>query len=575
MPPLLLAQNSVTHMGYLDDLIHRSKKGGDPHENAAPQELAPSPKSVPKQESAQPIPPSPAPIEAKAPAPVGTPTSQPVEAKAPDPTPTPISTPVAEEIPIPEGAEPIGESGVAKLYRTKTGNVYIVPVPRPSGPEREILDTVKEAATRLITVAPEEITDVHERREFYKKRILEIIDASPELGIAPTKIDFYADTIVREMIGYGPLDLLLLDDQLEEIMVLGQNKPVYVFHRKHEMMQTNVIFGRDEDIRSIIDRIARNVGRRIDVKDPLLDARLPDGSRVNATIPPISIEGSTITIRKFREDPFSVTDLIRFGTINSEVAAFLWIATEGLRAKPANILVSGGTGSGKTTTLNMLASFIPRGERIITMEDTAEIKIPVEHWIRFETRPPGIEGTGEVTMDTLVKNSLRMRPDRIVVGEVRGSEASTLFTAMNTGHDGSLGTVHANDARETMVRLTSPPMNVPPLMLAALNLIVVQKRIHDRRKGTIRRVTEVAEVTGVLEQNTQLVYLYEWDAATDTLKSTGVPSKFLQELSRYTGLSHAEIQAEIKKRQEFLEGLVEQRVIAIDDVCSRIHNLVG
>ncbi len=453
--------------------------------------------------------------------------------------------------------------------------VYSVPVPRPTGPERQILDTIKEAATRLITVTPEEIADADERREFFKKRVLEIIEASPELGVAPTKIDFYADTIVREMIGYGSLDLLLVDDQLEEIMVLGPHRPVYIFHRQHEMIPTNVVFGRDDDIRAIIDRIARDVGRRIDVKDPLLDARLPDGSRVNATIPPISLEGSTITIRKFREDPFTVVDLIKFGTLNSDLAAFLWIAVEGMKAKPANILVSGGTGSGKTTTLNTLAGFIPRTERILTMEDTAEIKLPIKHWIRFETRPPGIEGTGEVTMDTLVKNSLRMRPDRIVVGEVRGSEASTLFTAMNTGHDGSLGTVHANDARETLVRLKSPPMDVPELMLAALNLIVVHKRIHDRRKGTIRRVTEVAEVTGVLEGNPQLIYLYEWDAATDIIKPTGVPSKYLNELSKYTGLSHTELQAEITRRKGFLEQLVEQDMKGIDTVCGKIHQFAG
>ena len=547
-------------MGYLDDLMHRSKKPGE-------EEAAPSAGSAP-------------PV-AKPAAPAAKPQPEPVQ-KAPEATPAkpqeavPTSSLVSLEVPVPEGAEVIATSGVAKIYRAPDGRkIYTVPVPRPSGPERRILDTVKEAATKLITVTPEEIADPAERREFFKKRVLEIIDASPELGIAPTKIDFYADTIVREMIGYGPLDLLLVDDQLEEIMVIGPNRPVYIFHRRHEMMESNVVFGRDDDIRAIIDRIARDVGRRIDVKDPLLDARLPDGSRVNATIPPVSIEGSTITIRKFREDPFTVVELVKFGTLNSELAAFLWIAVEGLKAKPANILVSGGTGSGKTTTLNTLASFIPRGERIITMEDTAEIKIPVEHWIRFETRPPGIEGTGEVSMDTLVKNSLRMRPDRIVVGEVRGEEAFTLFTAMNTGHDGSLGTVHANDSRETMVRLTSPPMSVPNLMLAALNMIVVQKRIHDRRKGTIRRVTEVAEVTGVLEGNPQIVFLYEWDAATDTIRSTGVPSKFLQELGKYTGLSHTEIQAEIARRRDFLEKLVADDVKGIENVCGRIHAFAG
>lgn len=178
-------------------------------------------------------------------------------------------------------------------------------------------------------------------------------------------------------------------------------------------------------------------------------------------------------------------------------------------------------------------------------------------------------------MDTLVKNSLRMRPDRVVVGEIRGPEAATLFTAMNTGHDGSLGTVHANDSRETLVRLTSPPMNVPELMLAALNLIIIQKRIHDRRKGTIRRITEVAEVTGVLEDKPQVVYLYEWDAATDTIKSTGVPSKFVQELSKYTGMSNAEIRAEVERRKAFLESLSQSGISGIDNVCREIHKFAG
>jgi flagellar protein FlaI len=256
---------------------------------------------------------------------------------------------------------------------------------------------------------------------------------------------------MREMIGYGILDTLLKDDKLEEIMVIGPDRPVFIFHRDYEMMTTNIVFGNDAEIYAIIDRIAREVGRRVDIQNPLLDARLPDGSRVNATIRPVSLEGSTLTIRKFREEPFTVVDLISKSTVSVELAAYLWMAVDGLGAKPANILVSGGTGSGKTTTLNVLASFVPASERIITIEDTAELKLPVEHWIRFETRPPSIEGTGEITMDTLVKNSLRMRPDRIIVGEVRHAEAFTLLTAINTGHDGCMGTVHANSASETQI----------------------------------------------------------------------------------------------------------------------------
>ncbi len=478
---------------------------------------------------------------------------------------------------LPKNKQLVDSYGVCKIYRVPGEKqlIYAVPVPRSQGPERVILDTIKEAATRLITVPPEKFADPNERRQFYKKRILEIIEATPELGIPPARKEFYAETVMREMIGYGPLDLLLQDDNLEEVMVIGPNRPVYVFHRKYEMCKTNVVFGRDEDIRAIIDRIARDVGRRIDVQVPLLDARLPDGSRVNATIPPISLNGSTITIRKFREDPFTVVDMIKYGTLDSEVAAFLWLAVEGMSAKPANTLISGGTGSGKTTMLNVLASFIPSTERVITIEDTAELKLPIEHWVRFETRPPSIEGTGEVDMNTLVKNSLRMRPDRVIVGEIRGEEAFTLFTAMNTGHDGCMGTVHANDARETIVRLTNPPMKVPTVMISALDLIIVMKRIHDRRKGTIRRVTEIAEVTGVLEGKPQLIYLYEWDPVNDKLNSTGVPSKFLQTLERYTGLTHTEILNEIRKRKEFLERLVKNNIRDLPSVSREISRYLA
>ncbi len=478
---------------------------------------------------------------------------------------------------LPKDRQLIEEYGVCKIFRIPGHKqpLYAVPVPRSQGPERMILDTIKEAATRLITIPPEKFKDPKERREFYKKRILEIIEASPELGIPATRKEFYAETVMREMIGYGPLDLLLQDDNLEEIMVIGPNRPVYVFHRKYEMCKTNVIFSRDDDIKAIIDRIARDVGRRIDIQVPLLDARLPDGSRVNATIPPISLNGSTITIRKFREDPFTVVDMIKNGTLNSELAAFLWLAVEGMSAKPANILISGGTGSGKTTMLNVLASFIPKTERVITIEDTAELKLPIEHWVRFETRPPSIEGTGEVDMNTLIKNSLRMRPDRVIVGEIRGEEAFTLFTAMNTGHDGCMGTVHANNSKETLVRITNPPMNVPSVMVSALDMIIVMKRIHDRRKGTIRRVTEVAEVTGVLEGTPQVIYLYEWDPVDDKIRSTGVPSKFLQTLERFTGMTHAEIIAEIGKRKEFLEGLVKKGTRDLDSVSRELDKYLA
>ncbi len=451
----------------------------------------------------------------------------------------------------------VAEYGEVKIYRVEGEPllIYTVPVPRPKGPERKIISILKEAATRIITISPYRIRDPEARRNVYKQKVLEIIDASPELGIPKTKREFYAEAVVREMVGYGILDPLVRDDNLEDILVLGPGKPVYVFHREYEMMKTNVVFLDDKEIRDIIDKIAREVGRRVDINNPLLDARLPDGSRVAATIPPASVDGSTISIRKFRKTPFSVVELIELGTFSPELAAFLWLAVDGMFAKPANMLIAGGTGSGKTTTLNVLSAFIPPTERVISIEDTAELKLPLEHWVRLEARPPSIEGTGEIPMDVLMKYTLRMRPDRIIVGEVRHAEAYTLFTAMNTGHDGSMGTIHANSARETLVRVTSPPMNVPEVMLSALNFILVQNKIYDRRKGLLRRVTEIAEVTGVLEGKPQVQTVWTWDAAEDRVERTSVPVNYLRVLSRFTALNVSDIEMEIQERAEFLEDL--------------------
>lgn len=258
-----------------------------------------------------------------------------------------------------------------------------------------------------------------------------------------------ANKFYQEILGYGEIDPLIKDDQLEEIMIIGVDKPVFVYHREYGMMESNLIFKNGEEIISIIDSIARQISRRIDKESPILDARLPDGSRVNATLPPVSADGPSLTIRKFKKDPLTIVDLIDLKTLNSDIAAFFWLCFDGMGVKSANAIISGGTSSGKTTTLNALSSFINPKERIITIEDTLELQIHHKHLVRMETRPINIEGKGELNMDDLVKNSLRQRPDRIIVGEVRGEEAITLFTALNTGHSG-FGTLHANNSRETI-----------------------------------------------------------------------------------------------------------------------------
>lgn len=385
-----------------------------------------------------------------------------------------------------------------------------------------------------------------------------------------------SNKIVKEILGYGKIDSMIKDDDLEEIMILGINKPVYVFHRTKGMMSSNVSYSNDAEIRTLIESIARTINRSIDQQSPILDARLIDGSRVNATIPPISADGSTLTIRKFKKDPLTIVDLINFKTLNSYLAAFLWLSIDGMGVNPANIIIAGGTSSGKTTTLNSLSNFINPIERIVTIEDTLELQINHENIIRMETRPPNIENKGEINMDALLKNSLRQRPDRIIVGEVRGNEAITLFTSLNTGHSG-FGTLHANSSRETITRLINPPMNVPQIMISAIDFIIIQNRIYGSSKfsnnenKSVRRITEVSEVVGIEEGTTQLNKIFQWNPKTDDIEFVGISSKVLNEISGLKGVSLSSLEDEIKKRQFILDFLSENKIRDVKSISDIIN----
>ncbi|RKX45846.1 MAG: secretion system protein, partial [Thermotogae bacterium] len=353
------------------------------------------------------------------------------------------STGGSPKVPLPtyygEEVKVLDVYGNVRILRVKGEPIpiYEIRLPKLSEEEEKLVRIVRDRAIAEIQIDPESIPDPEERRRIFGRAVKNIMrELAP--AISEARMDILVNLVVQNMIGYGKLDPLVRDDNLEEVMVIGTRKPVYVWHRKFYMCKTNIAFDDEREILNIIERIARQVGRRIDQQTPLLDARLPDGSRVNATIRPISLDGPTLTIRKFKKDPLTIIDLLKYGTFNLEIASLLWVFVDGLGVKPANVLVAGGTGSGKTTTLNALAMFIPPSERVISIEDTAELQLPIEHWVRLETRPPNIEGRGEITMDDLVKNTLRMRPDRIIVGEVRGPEARTMFTAMNTGHNGAL-----------------------------------------------------------------------------------------------------------------------------------------
>jgi len=304
------------------------------------------------------------------------------------------------------------------------------------------------------------------------------------------------EELLDEIIGFGPITALLADKSVTEIMVNGPNH-VYI-ERDGKLVLTDAKFKNDNHVMHVIKRIVAPIGRRIDESSPMVDARLPNGSRVNAIIPPLAIDGPSITIRKFAEDPFKVQDLINFGTLSSKMAELLKYCVEAR----LNIVVSGGTGSGKTTTLNVLSSFIPESDRIVTIEDAAELQLSQIHVVRLETRRSNIEGKGEVSIRDLVKNSLRMRPDRIIIGEVRSGETLDMLQAMNTGHDGSLTTGHANSPRdmlsriETMVLMSG--MNLPIKAIrdqtaSAIDLIIQQSRLMD---GS-RRITHITEVQGM------------------------------------------------------------------------------
>ena len=319
-----------------------------------------------------------------------------------------------------------------------------------------------------------------------------------------------------DVLGHGPLQRLLDDPTITEIMVNGPDS-VYV-EQSGKLTRSPVRFTSEEQLRRVIERIVSRVGRRIDESSPLVDARLQDGSRVNAVIAPIAFSGSSLTIRKFSKDPFKVHDLVRFGTLSPEMAELLQACVEAR----LNIIVSGGTGTGKTTLLNVLSSFIPEGERIVTIEDAAELQLQQEHVVRLESRPANIEGRGEIGIRELVRNSLRMRPDRIVVGEVRGGESLDMLQAMNTGHDGSLSTVHANTPRDAIARLETlvlmagmdlPLRAIREQIASAVDVIVQLNRLRD---GT-RRVTAVTEIQGMEGQTVTMqdAFLFDYSAGVD------------------------------------------------------------
>jgi pilus assembly protein CpaF len=482
--------------------------GGDPHSGVA---FAPAPAQAPKPAAPSPVP---APIQADT-------------GRAPLPA-AGLGAPLLSPPLAPQRAAP----PTAPFVATDT---------RRSEAYYEVKGTIFGALIEAIDLGQLARLDADAAREEIRDIVNEII-AIKNIVMSISEQEELLDDICNDVLGYGPLEPLLARDDIADIMVNGANT-VYI-EVAGKILRTGVRFRDNQQLLNICQRIVSQIGRRVDESSPICDARLPDGSRVNAIVPPLSIDGPALTIRKFKKDKLTLDQLVKFGSISPHGAEILQIVG---RCR-VNTIISGGTGSGKTTLLNCLTQFIDDDERVITCEDAAELQLQQPHVVRLETRPPNIEGEGQITMRDLVKNCLRMRPERIIVGEVRGPEAFDLLQAMNTGHDGSLGTLHANSPREALSRIESmitmggyslPSRTIREMICSSVDVVVQAARLRD---GS-RRITHITEVMGMEGDViiTQDLFVYEImgeDAHGNLIgrhRSTGIGRPRFWDRARYYG----------------------------------------
>ena len=449
---------------------------------------------------------------------------------------------------------------------------YFLDIPKiGDGTQHLLKRVIRELAVNL-SAKLEDVSDPVKAmtvREVFRSRAVEAI--KKQLPVTDEQSIVLAGMALHRVYGIDEMELILGDDLIEEICVNSAGKPVVVYHRKFGWLKTNFIIPNEEDVFDYSARIGRRVGKDITNLNPMMDARLISGDRVMASMYPISMQGNTITIRKFARDPWTIVDFMHpsYGTISPEISAFLWMSIQ----YELSIMVAGGTASGKTSMLNSLCAFVPPGQRIISIEDTREIQLPSHldlNWIQLTTRDKNPDGLGEVTMLDLIVSSLRMRPDRIIVGEIRDrDEAEVLFEAMHTGHS-VYSTMHADTCQHVKRRVTEPPIGIPEAELEALQIIVTQYR--DRMHG-IRKTFEIAEVMpGTNERKLELNYLFRWRVKSDTFEKIDKSSRVFNDINMYTGMTISEMEEDLKEKQKILEWMVAKGIRNVNDV-GRVMNL--
>ncbi len=462
-----------------------------------------------------------------------------------------------------------GVPAMVRIWNTQEDTVplYEVSLPTVGKATWAFLEKIMDKLTTKVPVEVEEIIDskkADEQKLLFLSDIKEAI--SREITLPDKKRDALAGIMLHKMYGLGNVELIMADNMLEEIAVNGSNQPITVYHRQHGWCKTTMKLNSEAEIYNLSTQIGRKVGNDINTLHPIMDSHLLSGDRVASTLFPVSTMGNTMTIRKFARNPWTAIHFIdpAVNTLSKEIAAFIWLAMQ----YELNILVAGGTASGKTSMLNSLCTFIPPTQRIISIEDTREIFLPKElhwNWVPMNSRLPNPEGEGAVTMLDLMVASLRMRPDRIVVGEVRRREqAEAMFEAMHTGHS-VYATMHADNVEQLKRRLIEPPISVPKAEIEALHLMLVQYR--DRRRG-VRRTLELAEVLVGGERDLGLNYLYRWQPRTDSFVKVNESIRVTEELNLHTGMTPKEISADLKERQDILDWMLRNKIKGVNEVGS-------